>query len=107
VGRLGEIEIHADFPQRNWVAIQGNFPQRNRLASSKVISAEIFLAGMHMLSWFLAGLMTIITCEYIGLARTFVVAAACPILFRCSQRDWYVNSGLNLLHAVWKIRVGC
>jgi hypothetical protein len=106
VGRLGEIEgsaspscrgVHANFPQRNWVAIQGNFSQRNRLASSKVICAEIFLAG----------LMTIIVCEYIGLARAFVIAAACPILFRCSQRDWYVNSGLNLLHAVQKIRVGC
>jgi hypothetical protein len=42
--------LHANFPQRNWVAIQGNFPRRNQLASSKVISVEIFLAGMHILS---------------------------------------------------------
>jgi hypothetical protein len=40
----------ANFPQRNWVAIQGNFSRRNWLASSKVISVEIFLAGMHILS---------------------------------------------------------
>jgi hypothetical protein len=48
---------------------------------------------MHLLWCFLAGSMTIVASEYIGLARAFVVAAACPVLLRCIQRDWYVNSG--------------